>query len=76
MTASGAPNETHGLPRAPRATWGAEEKIVPHALSPSFYLEADRRLLDLYADAEGWARKAILKVAPSGKFSSDRTIAE
>jgi starch phosphorylase len=40
------------------------------------YLEADGRLLDLYADAEGWTRKAILNVAASGKFSSDRTIAE
>jgi starch phosphorylase len=40
------------------------------------YLEADGRLLDLYADAEGWTRKAVLNVAASGKFSSDRTIAE
>ena len=30
----------------------------------------------LYADPEGWARKVILNVASSGKFSSDRTIAE
>ena len=30
----------------------------------------------LYADADGWARRAILNVAGSGKFSSDRTIAE
>ncbi len=37
------------------------------------YLEADQRL---YADPQGWARKAILNVASSGKFSSDRTIAE
>lgn len=40
------------------------------------YLEADARLTRLYRDADGWARTAILNVAASGKFSSDRTIAE
>jgi starch phosphorylase len=40
------------------------------------YLEADRRLCDLYADQDGWTRKVVLNVAASGKFSSDRTIAE
>jgi starch phosphorylase len=40
------------------------------------YLEADGRLVALYADRNAWARKAILNVAGSGKFSSDRTIAE
>ena len=30
----------------------------------------------LYADRAEWGRKAILNVALSGKFSSDRTIAE
>jgi starch phosphorylase len=34
------------------------------------------RLVALYADVDGWARKAILNVAGSGEFSSDRTIAE
>jgi starch phosphorylase len=40
------------------------------------YLDADRALCDLYADGTAWARKAILNIAGSGKFSSDRTIAE
>jgi starch phosphorylase len=47
-----------------------------HLADLTSYLEADRRLCDLYADSDGWARKAILNVAGSGKFSSDRTIAE
>jgi len=40
------------------------------------YLEADERLRALYARPEEWARKAILNVAGSGRFSSDRTISE
>jgi glycogen phosphorylase len=40
------------------------------------YLEADQRLLDTCAAPDTWARKAILNIAGSGKFSSDRTIAE
>jgi starch phosphorylase len=40
------------------------------------YLEADQRLRALYAEPNAWARKAILNVAGSGKFSSDRTIAQ
>ncbi len=40
------------------------------------YLEADEWLCASYADPDQWARKAILNVASSGKFSSDRTIAE
>jgi glycogen phosphorylase len=40
------------------------------------YLQADQRLIELYVDPEAWAAKAILNVAASGKFSSDRTIAE
>jgi starch phosphorylase len=38
-------------------------------------LEADRRLVALYADSDAWARKAIWNVAGAGKNSSDRTIA-
>jgi starch phosphorylase len=40
------------------------------------YGDAHGRLGKLYADQEAWSRKAILNVAGSGKFSSDRTIAE
>jgi len=47
-----------------------------HLADLKAYLEADRRLVELYADPDAWARKAILNVAGSGKFSSDRTIAE
>jgi glycogen phosphorylase len=47
-----------------------------HLADLTAYLEADQRLCDLYADPQDWARKAILNVAGSGKFSSDRTIAE
>jgi starch phosphorylase len=47
-----------------------------HLADLTAYLEADRRLLELYADPDDWARKVILNVASSGKFSSDRTIAE
>jgi starch phosphorylase len=47
-----------------------------HLADLKSYLEADQRLLTLYADPDAWARKAILNVAGSGKFSSDRTIRE
>ncbi len=47
-----------------------------HLADLTSYLEADRRLCELYADPDGWAHKAILNVASSGKFSSDRTISE
>ncbi|HSN04299.1 MAG TPA: glycogen/starch/alpha-glucan phosphorylase [Nitrospira sp.] len=47
-----------------------------HLADLTSYLEADRRLCDLYGDPDGWTRKVILNVAGSGKFSSDRTIAE
>ncbi len=47
-----------------------------HLADLKSYLEADQRLRDLYADPDAWTRKAILNVAASGKFSSDRTISE
>ena len=47
-----------------------------HLADLTSYLEADGRLLALYADQQAWTAKAVLNVASSGKFSSDRTIAE
>jgi starch phosphorylase len=47
-----------------------------HLADLKSYLDADQRLVQLYADPDGWARKALLNVAGSGRFSSDRTIAE
>jgi glycogen phosphorylase len=47
-----------------------------HLADLKSYLEADRRLVELYGNPEEWVRKAILNVAGSGKFSSDRTIAQ
>jgi starch phosphorylase len=47
-----------------------------HLADLTSYLNADRDVCELYADPNGWARKAILNIAGSGKFSSDRTIAE
>jgi starch phosphorylase len=47
-----------------------------HLADLKSYLEADERLCSLYADPNEWARTTILNVAGSGKFSSDRTIAE
>lgn len=40
------------------------------------YAEAQRKVEAAYIDEAGWAKSAILNVACSGKFSSDRTIQE
>jgi starch phosphorylase len=47
-----------------------------HLADFAAYLKADERLTALYADPAAWAAKAILNVANSGGFSSDRTIAQ
>ena len=47
-----------------------------HLADLNSYLQADRRLLELHANQNAWTRMAILNVASSGKFSSDRTIAD
>jgi starch phosphorylase len=47
-----------------------------HLADLKSYLQADQQLGKLYADPASWSRKAILNVASSRKFSSDRTIGE
>jgi len=47
-----------------------------HLADLTSYVQAQEQLGALYADRNAWAQKAILNVASSGKFSSDRTISE
>jgi len=47
-----------------------------HLADLKSYGEAHARLAQLYGDQEAWSQKAVLNIAASGKFSSDRTIAE
>ncbi|MGD0271106.1 MAG: glycogen/starch/alpha-glucan phosphorylase, partial [Candidatus Sulfotelmatobacter sp.] len=47
-----------------------------HLADLTSFCQAHERLGALYADPDAWTHKAILNVASSGKFSSDRTIAE
>jgi len=47
-----------------------------HLADLKSYGEAHERIGQLYADPEAWARKAVLNIAASGRFSSDRAISE
>jgi len=47
-----------------------------HLADLTSYVQAQERLGALYRQPEAWAEKAILNMASSGKFSSDRTIHE
>ncbi|MBR6912290.1 MAG: glycogen/starch/alpha-glucan phosphorylase [Treponema sp.] len=38
------------------------------------YVKAQEKLAEAYKDKKGWARMALINIANSGKFSSDRTI--
>jgi starch phosphorylase len=40
------------------------------------FIDAQARIDEAYRDQEGWSRKAVLNIARTGRFSSDRTIAE
>jgi starch phosphorylase len=47
-----------------------------HLADLTSYCQAQDQLGELYAKPDEWARKAILNIGSSGKFSSDRTIHE
>jgi starch phosphorylase len=72
----------HFNPREPGAFEPLREALLTHGdyymhlADLRSYLDASERVGALYADPDGWARKAIVNVAASGRFSSDRTIAE
>ena len=70
-----SPNE-RGVFEPLRDTLLTHGDYYMHLADLRSYLDADRRLVELYADPDEWSRKAVLNVAGSGKFSSDRTIAQ
>src|SRR6478752_4747928 len=47
-----------------------------HLADLTAYVQTQEQVAALYGDRRAWAKKAIHNVARSGKFSSDRTIAE
>lgn len=54
------------------------EKNDPFLVCADFdsYLDKQQEVSRAYLDKEGWMRRSIINVAKSGRFSSDRTIAE
>jgi starch phosphorylase len=47
-----------------------------HLADLTSYANAQQKLGELYTNADAWSRTAIINVSCSGRFSSDRTIAE
>ena len=61
----------------PDPGYAAHARRLLHAPGRPDVLRRDASAVsELYADRDAWGRKAILNVGCSGKFSSDRTIAE
>ncbi len=65
-----------GVAAALRSTLLDNGDHYMHLADMTSYREAHARLGALYAREDAWARTALLNVAASGMFSSDRTIAE
>ena len=69
------PNEP-GVFEAIRNTLLVHGDFYMHLADIQSYATAQANLGDLYRDRDRWNQKALLNVATSGKFSSDRTIAQ
>ena len=54
----------------------ADGDFYMHLADLKPFVESHERVEALYQNPQSWARTAILNIANSGKFSSDRTIAE
>ena len=65
-----------------KARWGGDIRSLITSRHGNLERVVEQKIIttakvaELYADREGLARKAVLNVASSGKFSGDRTIAE
>ncbi len=59
-----------------RETLLARGDFYMHLADLSAYARTHEQVSELYSDPQAWARKAILNVGSSGRFSSDRTIME
>ena len=59
-----------------RDTLLAKGDYYMHLADLAGYVETQRKVAAVYGDRAAWARMAVRNVARSGKFSSDRTIAE
>ena len=72
----------HFSPRTPGVFDPIREALLTggdfymHLADLNSYLTIQAQASALYADPDAWAHKAIINVACSGRFSSDRTIAE
>lgn len=69
------PNEP-GIYGPIRDTLLAGGDYFMHLADLTSYTQTQERVSTAYSDSKAWARMAIINVACSGKFSSDRTIAE
>jgi starch phosphorylase len=66
----------HGIFEPIRDTLLNHGDYYMHLADFSSYMKADEELVALYREPDQWTRRVIFNLAGSGKFSSDRTIAQ